>query len=225
MASDESGGSRPQPNADSSQTMNDRRSRSVADMLWLWPLLGIVVVSLVGAVVNWPAAAVTAAFVVALGGTALAWVVRSASVSVAAFVVAAVVLGGLLTRELAKDDHQVLQATVGTDKISNKRKDPIATAKACGEARTAGATAGELGRTNGACDAEAQEAEEEPRPPSAAEARAEVISKLTEAFEACAALIHRAGDHQSGPLTDQDCDPVREAVSAIAGSRLKGGSK
>jgi hypothetical protein len=55
-----------------------------------------------------------------------------------------------------------LAFAVCTDKVSSDRKDLIADAKACGEARTAGATAKELGRTNGICDAEAKKPEAAP---------------------------------------------------------------
>jgi hypothetical protein len=104
---------------------------------------------------------------------------------------------------------------VGTDKVSSDRKDPIADAKACGEARKAGATAGELGRTNEICDGAAQEAEEEPKPPSAAEARAQISTKLAATLEACAMLVQKDSDATSGPLKGEDCDPVRNALSRM----------
>jgi hypothetical protein len=104
---------------------------------------------------------------------------------------------------------------VGADKVSSDRKDPIADAKACGEARKAGASAGELRRTNEVCDAEADEAEEEPAPPSAAEARAQITAKLAATLETCTALVQSEGDAKSGPLQEEDCDPVREAVSGM----------
>jgi hypothetical protein len=52
----------------------------------------------------------------------------------------------------------LIMFAVGTDKVSSDRKDPIADAKACGEARKAGATAAELDRTD-VCDGEAQRPE------------------------------------------------------------------
>lgn len=103
---------------------------------------------------------------------------------------------------------------VGTDKVSSDRKDPVADAKACGDARKAGATAGELGRTKQVCDGESQ-AEEKPKPPSAAQARAQMTAKLAATLEACSALVQREGDAASGPLKDADCNPVRKAVSGM----------
>jgi hypothetical protein len=100
----------------------------------------------------------------------------------------------------------------GTDKVSSDRKDLIATAKACGEARTAGATPGELGRTNKACDGQG---EEKPESSSAAEARAQLTAKLAATLEACTALVQKEGDPKSGPLKNEDCDSVREAVSGM----------
>lgn len=104
---------------------------------------------------------------------------------------------------------------LGTDFVSSEREDPIADAKACGEARTAEATAGELGRTNDICDGEALAPEEEPAPPSTAEARAQVTAAVAVALAACTALVEDAGGTESGPLDDEDCDPVREAVARV----------
>jgi hypothetical protein len=101
------------------------------------------------------------------------------------------------------------------DGISSTRSDHIAEAKACGDARKAGATATELGRAKDVCDAAAEEPATPPPPPSEAEARAQVLAKLVEAQEACAALIQKAGDDKSGPLAAADCDPVRQAVSSM----------
>lgn len=101
---------------------------------------------------------------------------------------------------------------VGTDKVSSARADSIAKAKACGDARKATATPGELQRTN-FCDGTAgASAEEQKKPPSAAEARAQVIVKLASALEACTALV---GDANGGALKDADCDPVRKAIMTL----------
>jgi hypothetical protein len=100
-----------------------------------------------------------------------------------------------------------------TDAISSARSDPTAEAKACGEARTAGATAAELGRTNDVCEGTAA-TPAEAVPPSVAEARAQITSQLAAALEACSALIHDPADEDSGPLQDEDCDPVRKAVAS-----------
>lgn len=104
---------------------------------------------------------------------------------------------------------------MGTDKVSSDRRDPIADAKACGDARTAGATAGELENTNDICEGKAKKPEKESTPPSAEEARAQITSKLAAALEACAALVQKEGDAKSRPLKDEDCDPLREALSAV----------
>jgi hypothetical protein len=104
---------------------------------------------------------------------------------------------------------------VGTDKVSSDRTDHVAEAKACGEARKAGATAAELGRAKPACDSEAAQVDEAPPPPSAAEARARVTSKLAAALDACTELVEKEGVAESGPLKTEECDPVREAVSGM----------
>jgi hypothetical protein len=104
---------------------------------------------------------------------------------------------------------------VGTDRVKSDRTDRVAEAKACGEAREAGATATELGRAEGVCDAAAAETPPEEPIPSAAEARAAITSQLAAVLEECTALVHEGADPESGPLEDDDCDPVREAVGEI----------
>jgi hypothetical protein len=108
------------------------------------------------------------------------------------------VIGGLVVFALA------------TDAVSSARTN----AKACGEARKAGATAGELGRASDACDGEAEKTEK-PQPPSAPEARAQITAKLAAALEACTALIKDDTDAKRRPLKTKDCDPVRAAVAAM----------
>jgi hypothetical protein len=99
----------------------------------------------------------------------------------------------------------------GADKVSSDRTDPIASAKACGEARTAGATREELEATK-VCKGPAAQ---EPKPPSAAEARAQITAKLAATLQACTALVHKEVDANSGPLANDDCNPVRKAVSGM----------
>jgi hypothetical protein len=113
----------------------------------------------------------------------------------------------------------LIMFAVGADKVAGARNDPIANAKACGEARKAGATAIELGRTNALCDSAAATPAVAPTPPSAAEARAQITASLTEALTACAALVHNTADVMSGPLSSADCDPVRQAIAAVASAR------
>lgn len=110
---------------------------------------------------------------------------------------------------------------LSTDYVASERSDAVAEAtasvaeaKACGEAREAGATDGELGRTDGACDGEAKK-EEQPAPPSAAQARAKIAGELSKVLTACSDLIAKAGDPKSGPLDDADCNAVRQAVAGI----------
>jgi hypothetical protein len=104
---------------------------------------------------------------------------------------------------------------LGTDRVSSDRRDRVADAKACGDARKAGATSGELGRAKDICDAEAMKASEEGKPPAAAEARAQITAKLAAALEACTALVQKSGDAKSGPLKNEECDAVRRAVSGM----------
>ena len=103
---------------------------------------------------------------------------------------------------------------LGADKASSEREDKVATAKACGEARKAGATASELGRT-GVCEGKGETAAEKPKPPSAAQARVAIAKQLSDALEYCAGLAKQPGNQQSDPLEDGDCDPVRVAIVAM----------
>jgi hypothetical protein len=48
--------------------------------------------------------------------------------------------------------------------------------------------------------------------------RAQMTAELSSALVACAALVHKAGDATSGPLADEDCDPVRKALSVMSGA-------
>ncbi|HEX8083584.1 MAG TPA: hypothetical protein VF529_04785 [Solirubrobacteraceae bacterium] len=104
-----------------------------------------------------------------------------------------------------------------TDKVSSDRTDPIAEAKACGEARKAGATDTELGRAANICEGKGEkEKEEEPAdPPSAPEARADLAKQLSAVLAACSALVAVEDDPESGPLDNAACDPVRRAVSQM----------
>jgi hypothetical protein len=104
---------------------------------------------------------------------------------------------------------------LSTDVVASDRSDKVAQAKACGDARKAGATNTELGRTNGVCEGAAEKPAATPAPPSADEARAEVAAKLLAALQACTALVEQQGDPKSGPLTSEQCDPVRRALSGI----------
>jgi hypothetical protein len=133
MASDEpaaegGGGAAPQKHG----------QRSVTDLLWLWPVLGIALVSVVGTVADWLAAAVTAALLVVLAGTALAWTSRSRAGSAAAFVVAAAFLGGLLSRQLAKNDRQVPKLARTLLRPVASAQPAVSTAKDLRGARLAG---------------------------------------------------------------------------------------
>lgn len=105
---------------------------------------------------------------------------------------------------------------VGTDIVSSDRRDTVADAKACGDARKAGATAGELARTSPICDGEGDTAGAgDADQPTAAEARAQVAAKLAETLTICAALVRDAADADSGPLDDAECDRVRQALAGI----------
>ena len=105
---------------------------------------------------------------------------------------------------------------VGADKVSSDRPDPVANAKACGDARTAGATAGELKRTDGVCDAKADQPVQPAETPSAAQARSQIAEKLAAAVTACTALTATPNGTAGGPLTNADCDPVRQALAAMS---------
>jgi len=103
---------------------------------------------------------------------------------------------------------------VGTDKVASERRDLVADAKACGDARKAGATDGELGRTE-TCDSDAAKSEPEPKPLSAVEARSEMTVKLAALLQACTALVPKEGETTGRPLADEECDPLREALTAM----------
>jgi hypothetical protein len=109
----------------------------------------------------------------------------------------------------------LLLFAIGADKVSSDRKEQTAAqAKACADARKAGATAAEMGRTK-SCDKTAAAAPAKPEQPSAAGARAQLIAKLASALEACTALVGTDSSGQSGPLTDADCKPLLDAISAM----------
>jgi hypothetical protein len=110
----------------------------------------------------------------------------------------------------------LIMFALGSDKVSSNRKDLVPAAKACGDARKAGATAAELGRAKDVCDSAAQAPETPPQPPSASVARAQLTAKLVATLEACTAFVEVAGDAKSGPLKDADCNPVRTAMSGMS---------
>jgi hypothetical protein len=101
---------------------------------------------------------------------------------------------------------------LATDKVTSDRRDRVAEAKACGDARTAGATAGELGRSK-ICDGKPTAAPT-PEPLTADQARAKIAAELVSTLEACAALTSGTGV-EDRPLERKECDPVRKAVSEI----------
>lgn len=101
---------------------------------------------------------------------------------------------------------------VASDAASSDRTDRVAAAKACGEARKSGATAGELKRTNEICDAEPAKAPAAADPPTPAAARATLAAELAAALKACAELV---GTKEPGPLTDEDCAPIRRAIGQV----------
>lgn len=103
---------------------------------------------------------------------------------------------------------------LGADKASSQREDKVATAKACGEARKAGASGSELSRTD-FCEGTAETPAEKPKPPSAAQARVAISRQLANALEYCARLGKQPGSQESDPLEDSDCDPVRVAMVAM----------
>lgn len=112
------------------------------------------------------------------------------------------VIGGLLT------------FAAGTDKVASERSDPVAEAKACGEARKAGATDVELGRAQDICEGKAEPSPPAAPPPSAAEARVQVARKLMDALDACTALVQKPRA-QGRPLAPAACKPVSDAVAAM----------
>jgi hypothetical protein len=100
------------------------------------------------------------------------------------------------------------------DKVSSDRTDSIAQAKACGEARKAGATAKELGNTNDICEASTGGGGSSATP-TAADARAQVAAKLVESAELCASLQKGAGKAADRPLTSAECQPARNAAAIL----------
>ena len=98
----------------------------------------------------------------------------------------------------------VILFAAGTDKVSSARPtNRIAEAKACGDARNAGATAKELGDTK-LCQAQKKgSAAAEATQPSAEAAKAQVVTKLAAAWEACAAFVGNGAP---------DCASVRTAI-------------
>jgi len=92
-----------------------------------------------------------------------------------------------------------------TDAVTSPRATP-ADAKACAEAREAGATPVELGRTH-LCDETEPDGGASTVP--AAKARAQVVEKLSAALTTCAAVTGPGG------LGESSCEPVRAALAEI----------
>jgi hypothetical protein len=113
----------------------------------------------------------------------------------------ALVIGGLIV------------FAVGTDRVSSARTD-IADAKACAEAREAGAKAAEL-KASGKCAEAEKQQDPPPTPPTRAEARAELAVGLAERLKECVALVEVPGT-EGQPLREADCEPVRQALAAAA---------
>jgi hypothetical protein len=99
----------------------------------------------------------------------------------------------------------LLVFVVATDKVESDRKDPIADAKACGEARTAGATGPELDKTE-FCEPKGKDATT-PEAPTTDQARAQVMVKLAETYAACTELFP-----DDSAL---NCEPLRQALSTL----------
>jgi hypothetical protein len=104
---------------------------------------------------------------------------------------------------------------VASDAASSDRTDRVAAAKACGEAREAGATEGELKRTNEICDAKAANAAPGADPPTASVARATLAAELATTLKACAEFVGEAGAPDAGPLSDEDCAPIRDTITEM----------
>jgi hypothetical protein len=107
----------------------------------------------------------------------------------------------------------LLVFAVGTDKISSDRV-TIADAKACADARKAGATPTELGNTD-TCDPLAAKTASQGESLSAAEARAQLSVKVAAAVQACVALASERGQRAGKPLTDEACKPLRATLVAL----------
>jgi hypothetical protein len=108
----------------------------------------------------------------------------------------------------------LLVFALGTDAVSSDRTDATAAAKACGDARKASATATELARAHNVCDEEAK-ADPTPQLPTAAQARADIASQLTDVLKACIALVPDGGSTEGKPLTTEDCSPVQHALPEV----------
>jgi flagellar motor protein MotB len=109
----------------------------------------------------------------------------------------------------------LLLFALGADAVSSDRTDATAAAKACGDARKAGATATELARAHEVCDAEEAKPDPTPQPPTAAQARADIAGQLTEVLKACTALVPDGGSTEGKPLATKDCAPIRDALPEV----------
>jgi hypothetical protein len=102
------------------------------------------------------------------------------------------------------------------DVITSDRTDAVATAKACGEARKAGASANEL--KGSACDAVEKKDEDKPVPPTAEEARTDLVTKLNDVLKSCVSLAAEDGKQDvKRPLSKTDCDRIAAAVKELLG--------
>ncbi|QIG45036.1 hypothetical protein G5V58_21720 [Nocardioides anomalus] len=105
---------------------------------------------------------------------------------------------------------------LGADAASSPRTDKISVAQACAEARTAGAVGPDL--EDSACAA-TQKSTPDPEPPTAGEARHQLLASLTEASGDCQELSGGPRGTGDRPLTDADCQVIDEAIAALAGRR------
>jgi hypothetical protein len=103
---------------------------------------------------------------------------------------------------------------LSADKVASDRSDTIAIAKACAEARKAGATPNELSSTK--CDSSGAGGGGDDGTPSEATARADVVAKLADALSTCAALVNNPSDENSGPLQEAACQPVKQAITDMS---------
>jgi hypothetical protein len=103
---------------------------------------------------------------------------------------------------------------ISADIVTSDRSDAVATAKACAEARKAGATKVDL--KGSVCDIPQAPSPSEPDKTTASEARAKLVTLLADALVKCTALAED-GDTPSAerPLTQQDCKQITQALQAL----------
>jgi hypothetical protein len=107
----------------------------------------------------------------------------------------------------------LLVFALSADVATSDRTDAIASAKACAEAREAGATEDDL--KGSICKPATTDDEGPSEPPTAGEARAQLAADLNDVLKSCTSLADEDATTDKRPLSTVDCDKIAAAVQAL----------